>query len=244
MDFYLGTHQVNWLTSAPCPLFVSHRRLARVKKLPTAAQSWCLDSGGFSELSMFGTWQTSPRNYVDATRRYIETIGQMRWAAIQDWMCEPFMIAKTGLSIREHQIRTINSYDTLISMAPDIPWLPILQGYSPNDYIECLEMYRKLGHNNISFGVGSVCRRQATDEAGQIFDVLKSEGINIHAFGVKKKGLIQYANMLTSADSMAWSFDARYMGYSWCGAWHSNCANCMQYALHWRQQLLAMLAEC
>jgi hypothetical protein len=27
-----------------------------------------------------------------------------------DWMCEPFMLAKTGLSVREHQQRTVTNY--------------------------------------------------------------------------------------------------------------------------------------
>lgn len=64
MDFYLGTHQPAWLTKAAVPLFVSHRRLVGRTRLPRAATSWALDSGGFSELSLHGEWQTDPAEYV------------------------------------------------------------------------------------------------------------------------------------------------------------------------------------
>jgi len=61
--FYLGTCQVSWLATAGVPLFVSHRRLAPRKTLPRAIAEWALDSGGFTELSLFGEWRTSARQY-------------------------------------------------------------------------------------------------------------------------------------------------------------------------------------
>jgi hypothetical protein len=57
--FFLGTHQPNWLTLG-VPLFVSDRRLRRYRTLPRAAAPWALDSGGFTELSQYGTWDTGP----------------------------------------------------------------------------------------------------------------------------------------------------------------------------------------
>ena len=38
--FYLGTHEVSWLTDGIGPLFVSHRRLALRASLPRAATRW------------------------------------------------------------------------------------------------------------------------------------------------------------------------------------------------------------
>lgn len=62
---YLGTHETSWLRSAGVPLFISHRRLARLKRtLPVAIAPWALDSGGFSELSLHGGWKTTPSEYV------------------------------------------------------------------------------------------------------------------------------------------------------------------------------------
>ena len=59
------------------PLFVSHRRLGNYRTLPVASHSWALDSGGFSELDMYGTWKTTPQSYVRSVRRYIDEVG--RW---------------------------------------------------------------------------------------------------------------------------------------------------------------------
>jgi hypothetical protein len=49
MEFYIGTHKAAWLADrrADFPLFVSHRTLAKVKKLRPASHGCALDSGGF-----------------------------------------------------------------------------------------------------------------------------------------------------------------------------------------------------
>src|SRR5690606_6523505 len=112
------------------PLFVSHRTLARRKSLPTATCDWALDSGGFTELSMHGEWVTPQREYVTAVRRYAAEIGRLTWAAPQDWMCEPWLISATGLTVEEHQRRTIESVLSLREQAPEIAWVPVLQGWT------------------------------------------------------------------------------------------------------------------
>ena len=40
---------------------------------------------------------TSQDEYIDAIRRYVQEIGQPEFVAPRDMMCEPHMIAKTGL---------------------------------------------------------------------------------------------------------------------------------------------------
>ena len=97
--FYLGTHQPNWLETAEVPLFVSHRRLAPRKTLPRALTGWALDSGAYTELLMYGRWTTSPRDYVEAARRYDDEIGSLEWAAPQDLTCEVDVLRRTGLSV-------------------------------------------------------------------------------------------------------------------------------------------------
>ncbi|KKT85828.1 MAG: hypothetical protein UW85_C0012G0018 [Parcubacteria group bacterium GW2011_GWA1_Parcubacteria_45_10] len=164
MRFYLGTHQTDWLGKTEVPLFVSRRRLALRKKLPRAAGRWALDSGGFSELSMHGRWQTSAAQYVAEVRRFSAEVGNLDWAAIQDWMCEPHMLKLTGKTIAEHQALTIASYHELRSLAPEIPWAPVLQGWRRADYLSCFEQYARGG------GRPSRCvdrgARQRVQEAG------------------------------------------------------------------------------
>ncbi|HEY2957670.1 MAG TPA: hypothetical protein VGM21_05615, partial [Actinomycetota bacterium] len=133
--FYLGTHQPAWLARVDVPLMVSHRTLSGRGRLPRARCRWALDSGGFTELSLFGRWQTSPAAYADAVARYAEEIGALAWASPQDWMCEPAMLARTGLSVAEHRAATVDNYCTLRQLAPGLPFIPVVQGWRLSDYL-------------------------------------------------------------------------------------------------------------
>lgn len=252
ISFYLGSHQPNWLATAGVPLFISHRRLAGRRTFPRAIAGWALDSGGFSELSLFGEWRTSPEDYVRAVRRYDAEIGDLEWAAPQDWMCEPFMLAKTGLSVLAHQQRTVTNFVRLQALWGDdntSPFMPVLQGWDRDDYLRCMDMYAQAGINFMEYpiiGLGSVCRRQATGEIGEIVAALRKvdPDLPLHGFGVKQRGLKFYGHMLETADSMAWSFDARRAAAPLPGCiGHKNCANCLPYALGWRERVLASVND-
>ncbi|HYU84194.1 MAG TPA: hypothetical protein VEK80_05265, partial [Kribbellaceae bacterium] len=56
-------------------------------------------------------------------------------------------------------------------------------------------------------------------------------------------GLARYGDLLTSADSMAWSIDARRKPHLPGCTGHKNCANCLRYALRWRGRVLASTAS-
>jgi hypothetical protein len=259
--FLLGTHQPAWLTRARVPLFVCDRRLRGYRTLPRAAAPWALDSGGFTELQTYGRWTVTPAEYAARVRRYRDEIGSLAWAAPQDWMCEPIVIrggqagrlrfVGTGLSVAEHQARTVASFVQLRELAPDLPFIPVLQGFTTSEYQRCADLYATAGIDLATaplVGLGSVCRRQGTAEAHQIITALHGRGITrLHGFGVKTLGLRRYGHLLASADSLAWSEDARRLGRPMpgcpahrpgcpprCRAHHKNCANCLRYALHWR----------
>ncbi len=244
--FYLGTHLPNWLADdrfAAVPLMVSAIRLRKSRVVPVATGRWALDSGGFSELSQNGWWTVDAMTYSSVARGWRDRIGGLDWCAIQDWMCEPFITAKTGLSVREHQRRTVHSWHLLRRLAPDLPWVPVLQGWEEEDYLRHVEMYRESGTELSELplvGVGSVCRRQGTEEAERIIGRLARAGIRLHLFGFKLKGLRACARLAESADSMAWSSRARF-------AWDRDklkmlptcehkggCGNCRAWALYWR----------
>ena len=56
-------------------------------------------------------------------------------------------------------------------------------------------------------------------------------------FGVKSAGLRKYGEYLFSADSLAWSYTGRFHPNPDCSK--TNCANCLHYALEWREKVLA-----
>ena len=260
--FYLGTHQASWLWNPKisCPLFVSRRRLVRYVKLYAATHPWALDSGGFTELSTYGRWTITPRQYCEEVARYQREIGNLQWAAPMDHMCEPAIIyggilngkrcPGTGQSLYVHQGRTLKNYITLIDLWPQYsdlpcPFIPVLQGWALRDYLWHADMYRAAGINLRAapvVGLGSICRRQSSVRIGTLVQHLATDGIRLHGFGVKTEGLQVYASHLVSSDSLAWSFDARR-----CeplpGHTHKNCASCPDYALAWREELLVRMHD-
>lgn len=241
--FYLGIHEPAWMRSVAVPLFVSARRLRRRQRPPNALGVWALDSGAFTEIDTHGEWTIPPLRYAREVERWQREIGNLRWAAIQDWMCEPFMIQKTGLSVEQHQLRTCASYRDLVSLAPGVPWVPVLQGYRPEEYLRHYEMYLaggvRLGELPL-VGVGSVCRRQHTEEAEVILALLARLGLRLHAFGFKIEGLRRCHHYLASADSMAWSKGLRRRKWPGCRSSHRACANCRYAAVQWRNRVCSI----
>lgn len=264
MRFYLGTHLPHWLGEVSVPLFISRNRLGNRKTFPRARAPWALDSGGFTELKNYGRWRTTAEEYAAEVRRYRDAIGRLEWAAPQDWMCEPWVIlgglhqgqhftgtkAARGIApgvpdsltaaIEQHQRFTVTNFLRLRRIAPDLPFIPVLQGWRLADYERCAQMYADAGIDLSAepvVGLGSVCRRQATAEIGAIVTTA-DQGLRLHGFGVKTQGVSDYGHLLVSADSMAWSAGARRKPpMPGCTHRAKTCANCQRYALAWRQRI-------
>tara|TARA_B100001250_G_scaffold89382_1_gene74135 strand:+ start:2389 stop:3123 length:735 start_codon:yes stop_codon:yes gene_type:complete len=244
MEFFLGTHVLNHLEKTDVPLFISRRGFDKRKSSLDAKGSWSLDSGGFSELRLHGGWTLDASEYVERVNRINKT-PNLRWAAQQDWMCEAIMLERTGLTVREHQRRTVDNFLELRSLECDVPIIPVLQGYSMGEYKDCFEMFEASGVDLRSepvVGLGSVCRRQNTDDIERIVKYFHAKDLRLHGFGVKTLGLKRYGEMLESADSLAWSFGARY-SQAHCSIHKENpttknCANCLNYALEWRSKIV------
>ncbi len=250
--FFLGAHQPGWLADGRAALFVSDRQLRAYRSLPRAGGPWALDSGAFTTLTR-GEPFDPPAVYTTRVRRYRDEIGRLAWAAPQDFMCEPFALAATGLSVHEHQRRTVANYVALRDAAPDLPFIPVVQGWTVRDYLRCVDLYAaplSRGGADLDLtavelvGVGSVCRRQGADAAGAVITGLREVGVGrLHGFGFKVGGLRRFGGMLTSADSMAWSYAARRAGNPLPGcSGHINCANCRRYAYSWHASTAAVFA--
>lgn len=251
MRFWLGAHMPHWLELVDFPLCISRVRLEKRRTLPRARGPWMLDSGGFSELQHHGRWTITPPQYIAFVRRCVEEIGNLAWVAPMDWMSEEIVrkggriglqrFAGTGLSVAEHRRRTVENFLELRSLAPDLPFRPVLQGDSLDDYLRCADAYADAGVDLAAeelVGLGSVCRRQGTGEIGLIVSALSAQGLRLHGFGVKFEGLAEYADELCSADSMAWSFRGRHVPGCGIPRPHKTEANCLSFAQAWRNRLL------
>lgn len=214
MRFFVGLHQpsdVHRFESA----FVSVNRL-RSRRSPMNAREWIMDSGAFTEISTHGRYRHSVAEYAAEIRRWAGD-GRLLAAVAQDWMCEPWIVAKTGLSVAEHQRLTVERYDALVACQTGVYIMPVLQGYAPEDYVTHVRAYGPRLGPGAWVGVGSVCKRNGDPAA--IFRVLRAihderPDLRLHGFGLKTTALSSPAivDMLHSADSMAWSFAARKQG--------------------------------
>lgn len=264
MRFYLGSPNTQWLESAGVPLFYA---VAAFKKdLPRAIAPWALDSGAYTELQKHGRWRASPEEYVARVREIRDAVGMMEFACSQDWVASPPITQKTGLTVREHQFATTMNYLDLMDLAPEVPWMPTLQGWTGDDYLSHVEIYAGLGvalRDLPIVGIGSVASRQEDPVVGQVVRHIAADGIRLHGFGVKKQGLKMYGDALASADSQAWSFDARFSfrvnplkktqrggpALDECleemlrGEHPPSCSSCMRFALHWREDILKLVHQ-
>lgn len=171
-----------------------------------------MDSGAFSEVSKHGGYLFSVEEYAGQINRW-KNNGKMLAAVSQDYMCEPFILKKTGLSVLEHQVMTVTRYDQLVKLT-DAYIMPVLQGYKPEEYVYHIKMYGCRLYQGQWVGVGSVCKRNSDPKA--ILAVLKAihevrPDLKLHGFGVKTTSLAhpEIRAHLHTADSMAWSYSAR-----------------------------------
>jgi len=213
MIFYVGMDDIHHVRHLP-RTFISINRLQR-RKSDFEVRDWIMDSGAFTEISTHGRWTKTVEEYAEQIERW-RRCGNMLAAVSQDWMCEPFITEKTGLTIAEHQDMTITRYDRLQSET-DALIIPVLQGYHPRDYVAHVRAYGSLLKPGAWTGVGSVCKRNTDPRVIEhILRLIKTErpDLRLHGFGLKITALrrLPIRALLHSADSMAWSFAARKDG--------------------------------
>jgi hypothetical protein len=216
MNFYPGLHHPGdaRFFDRCC---ISVRTLMK-RKAPVLCSRVLLDSGAFTELFLHGRYRSSVMHYANEIKRlYWRGIVGIEAAVTQDYMCEPFMLAKTGLTLADHQRLTIERYDDLVAETLPVPVMLVLQGYAPADYVTHVVAYGDRLTPGMWVGVGSVCKRNAKpDDVRLILQAIHAArpDLRLHGFGLKVTALADpvIRGLLHSADSMAWSFAARKQG--------------------------------
>lgn len=232
MRFFVGLHQPSDAAHFNHAFISVNRIRKRIK--PIAAKSWIMDSGAFTTILTHGGYPEGVEFYADQIKRW-STHGNLLAAVAQDYMCEAHMLALTGKTIEEHQRLTIERYDALITCdTGGVYIMPVLQGYSPVDYVRHIEMYGDRLAHGAWVGVGSVCKRNGDPSAiEEVLTAIKTArpDLLLHGFGLKTTALASdiVRNLLWTADSMAWSFAARKQGRN---------ANDWREAKRWEMKIL------
>lgn len=215
MMFFTGIHQPSDAGQVPAAFISAHRIAKRKSGFP--ARRWVLESGAFRTIELHGGYPEPVESYAALIRRFAGN-GRFLAAVSQDYMCEPFMLEKTGLTIADHQRLTIERYDALLACdTGGIYIMPVLQGYAPSDYVSHIRQYGDRLKPRMWVGVGSVCKRNANPASIlMVLLAIKKErpDLRLHAFGIKTTALAWQIvrDLLFSCDSMSWSFAARFEG--------------------------------
>lgn len=215
MRFFTGLHQPSDAKQFNAA-FISVNRL-RERKGPFQVGDWIMDSGAFTTVTKHGCYPESVEVYAEQIRRW-STNGNLLAAVAQDFMCEPFVVKRTGLSVAEHQRLTIERFDALMRCdTAGIYIMPVLQGYTPQEYVNHIRAYGDRLKPGMWVGVGSVCKRNGDPQAIEavLLAIHKERpDLLLHGFGLKTTALSSgiVRQLLHTADSMAWSYHARKNG--------------------------------
>jgi hypothetical protein len=214
LEFYVGLHQPSDAKHFQ-RAFISISRLED-RKGPFEVGDWILDCAGFTKIKTHGGYPEPTSTFASQIRRW-KMNGNLIAAVSRDYMCEPQMLAKTGMTVRQHQELTVKEYDALMAEDTGVYIIPVLQGYEPDEYVRHLGMYGERLTFGMWVGVGSVCKRNVDVRAIlAVLGAIKQSrpDLRLHGFGVKKTALANSTirHLLFSADSMAWSYAARKQG--------------------------------
>lgn len=234
MKFFVGLHKPNHAKNFDRACISVG--VLRKRKGPFEVKEWLLDSQAFMTILKFGGYPHPPEEYAAQIVRWKDN-GNLLAAVSQDYMCEPDMLAITGLTATDHQRLTIERYDALLAADTGVYIMPVLQGYTPSEYVDHIRQYGDRLTPGMWVGVGSVCKRNGSPK--RVLDVLiaiKTErpDLRLHGFGLKitalSKGTIRA--LLESSDSMAWSYAARK---------NNQDANCWRNADKFKRRIEAPL---
>ena len=231
MDFYIGLHQPSDAHHFKrCCIHVG-RLLTRWK--PLGCEELLMDSQAFRILELLGGYPYHPRVYAAQVYRLIRARLVKKLVVVsQDYMCESYIFQKryehTGVrfTVADHQRLTISRYDTLRCLLDkSIYLMPVLQGYAPGEYVNHIRQYGLRLRSGMWVGVGSVCKRNSDPSAVRdVLYVIKRArpDLRLHGFGLKRTALADpvVRSFLSSADSTAWSLNARKNGRD-ANDWHA-----------------------
>lgn len=218
--FYVGLHQITDAKHFDSACISIRRIQGRFK--PLVCPDVLVDSAAFTELALYGRYTRTVADYANELHRlHRDGVVSITGCVAQDYMCEPFMLRRTGLTVEEHQVRTIRRYDRLLLRLNElfdykVPFqvMPVLQGYTTNEYSRHIDMYGSRLKEGMWTGVGSVCKRNSNPMAiALVLSTIKRKrpDLRLHGFGIKvaalKDGLIR--SLLFSSDSQAWGKNAQ-----------------------------------
>ena len=186
------------------------RQRFRIRRPPADhISALTIDSGGFTAAKRWGCYPWTREQYVEFIRQEIRDIP-LTFCASMDYACEREVNRETFATNRERIRQTIENEMQLRALAPDLPWLGVLQGNTLDERLFDVRCRRRLGLIFPLMGIGSICGRRASEAATVIRSYRRwLPGVRYHAFGLDCRtldGRDDVAAAVQSWDSYAWNW--------------------------------------
>lgn len=188
----------------------NERKRFRVTRPPADwVSSICIDSGGFTAARRWGRYPWSVQQYADFVAAVSRDVA-LDFCAIMDYACEPSVNREIYRSNKERIKATIRNESECFRVAPDLPWLPVLQGDTLEERAFDIAIRRRMGMlPGEHAGIGSMCGR---GRAGAVETILfyrdQLPGVKFHCFGMHIQALDDdfCFDAVRSWDSYGWNW--------------------------------------
>lgn len=172
-------------------------------------QELFLDSGGFSFFYKSGDYEFKLYQYVNLAYEL-----EPDYVAVMDYPCEPEVSRKKYKTNIERIHQTLDNALKLVDLAPELPWVMVVQGYTPAEYLWCLDLIKERELVTKTMAIGSLCVRKKIGEAWKVIKLVKAElpgWVRLHGFGVDLRFLRNrnIFHALYSTDTAAWKMNNR-----------------------------------
>lgn len=176
---------------------------------PDCLASLVLDSGGFQAARKWGAYPWDAAQYAHWGQRYQASGVPLTWLAILDFACEHGVNRAQHATNAQRIQATLTNAARCRDAAPDLPWLPVVQGYTLDEYGQCIEGYQREGWDLRYCGLGTMCGRPVR-QARSILRGLRQHYPTLvyHVFGMHLGVLDDAvaARGVHSWDSYAWDW--------------------------------------
>lgn len=185
-----------------------------------------LDSGGFSFFHRSGEYPFTVEQYATLAREM-----NPDHVAVMDYPCEP-SIDRSAYESNHTRIEATIANSRACQEHDDLPWVQVVQGYSPDEYRRSIQWIRWYGLETPVMAVGTICTRTTPASVLPILRLVAEAfpAANLHGFGVDLR-LIRdrrVRQLLWSADTTAWRMNPTHGNRYPKGA-AAFCANYARY---------------